>query len=202
VLEVAQVYQTLGAGGFYSPLRSILAVTDADGRSLQRYPLTVKRVAPQGAVYLLNRVLQEVVARGTAKNLGRVVSSDLGVAGKTGTTDDLRDSWFAGFTGDKVGVVWVGRDDNKPAGLTGSNGAMRVWGELFAGINPIQLDLLPPDSIEFAYIDPANRQRATKECPGARQLPFLRGSAPRKKSLCVNEIEAQQQETFFERFVE
>ncbi|MCW8889183.1 MAG: penicillin-binding protein 1B, partial [Sedimenticola sp.] len=125
-LEVTQLYQTFAAGGFYSPLRAIRAVQSSSGEQLQRYPLTVRQAVPSGPVYLLNRNLQEVVRNGTAKRLASYVDNTLNVAGKTGTTDKLRDSWFAGFSGDKVAVVWVGRDDNKPAGLTGSTGALQV----------------------------------------------------------------------------
>ena len=73
---------------------------------------------------------------GTAQSLSNWLPADLNVAGKTGTTDDLRDSWFAGYTGDHVAVVWVGRDDNKPSGLTGASGAMTVWGEMMKNIQP------------------------------------------------------------------
>jgi penicillin-binding protein 1B len=69
------------------------------------------------------------------------------VAGKTGTTNDMRDSWFAGFSGDKVVVAWVGRDDNKPMGLSGSTGALRVWGDIMASIDAQPLDDLPPDGV-------------------------------------------------------
>ena len=65
-------------------------------------------------LFLLTRTLQNVVREGTAASLNRILSPSLDIAGKTGTTDDFRDSWFAGFTGDRLAVVWVGRDDNEP----------------------------------------------------------------------------------------
>lgn len=196
-LEVTQVYQTLAAGGFYSPLRAIHGVTDAGGKALQRYPLTVDRVAPPGPVYLLNRVLQEVVVNGTGRSLRSLTGAHLQVAGKTGTTDDLRDSWFAGFTGDKVGVVWVGRDDNEPASLTGATGAMRVWGEIFDRIRPMPLELLPPVSVQPVWIDPDNGLRADAGCPRAMRVPFIKGSAPKGESPCRADIA-----NLFERFTQ
>ncbi len=196
-LEVAQIYQTLAAGGFYSPLRAIHGVTDSRGRALQRYPLTVNRVAPPGPVYLLNRVLQEVVVNGTGRGLQSLTGAHLKVAGKTGTTDDLRDSWFAGFTGDKVGVVWIGRDDNEPAGLTGAAGAMRVWGGIFDRIHPLPLELLPPASVQLVWIDPENGLRADADCPGAMQVPFIKGSAPEVESSCSAGVA-----NLFERFTQ
>ncbi|MGC2049674.1 MAG: penicillin-binding protein 1B, partial [Gallionella sp.] len=125
-VEVAQLYQTFADGGFRTPLRGIRAIVTADGKPLQRYPLNVEPVAPPAPVYLLTAALQGVVREGTAQPLSNWLPAEMNVAGKTGTTDDLRDSWFAGYTGDRVAVVWVGLDDNKPSGLTGTSGAMTV----------------------------------------------------------------------------
>jgi penicillin-binding protein 1B len=106
-LEVAQLYQTLAGGGFRTPLRAIREVLTAEGEPLQRYPLNVEQVIRPAPVYLVTTALQSVVREGTAQKLYNRLSPDLGIAGKTGTTDDYRDSWFAGFTGDRLGVVWV-----------------------------------------------------------------------------------------------
>ncbi len=184
-LEVTQLYHTFASGGFYTPLRAIREVVAADGRPLQRYPLTVRRAAPAGPVYLLDRNLQEVVRSGTGRGLARLLPSDLALAGKTGTTDELRDSWFAGFSGDRVAVAWVGRDDNRPAGLTGAQGALPVWGAAMKGLRPAPLGLPRPDTVETVWIDPRSGLRADERCEGARQFPFIRGSAPTAESSCV-----------------
>jgi penicillin-binding protein 1B len=93
------------------------------------------------------------------------------VAGKTGTTDDLRDSWFAGFTGDRLGVVWIGRDDNQSADLTGSSGALTIWGAVMKAVDASELALTPPPGIGYDTVDPTilgqNREAA------ALRLPFL-----------------------------
>jgi penicillin-binding protein 1B len=185
-LEVTQVYQTLAAGGFRSPLRAIREVTDREGTPLQRYPVTVERVVPAGPVYLVDRVLQEVVREGTARSLSRYIAPELGVAGKTGTTDELRDSWFAGFTGDKVAVVWVGRDDNAPAGLSGSRGALPIWGRVMREAHPTPVMLFPPEDVELVWIDPANGLRADESCEDATRVPFLEGGAPTLASSCMD----------------
>jgi len=185
-LEVAQVYQTLAAGGFTAPLRAIREVMDHNGNPLQRYPVTVHRSVPAGPVYLVSRAMQQVVREGTARSLSRFLPEDLGVAGKTGTTDDLRDSWFAGFTGDKVAVVWVGRDDNKPEGLSGATGALPIWGATMADARPQPLALSPPEDVALVWIDPANGLLADQSCSGAEQEPFLNGGAPTLTSSCVD----------------
>ena len=176
-MEVTQVYQTLASGGFRSPMRSIREVLNASGQPLQRYPLTVKKAGAAGPIYLVNRALQGVVEDGTARYAASALGAGRHLAGKTGTTDELRDSWFAGFGGNVVAVVWVGRDDNKPAGLSGSSGALRVWVEMMKSINPRPLELVPPEGIEVLAIEPASGLRAAGECD-ARLVPFVKGYAP------------------------
>lgn len=146
-VEVAQAYQTIAAGGFRAPLRAIREVLDASGRPLNRYPLAVESVVPAEAAYLTQWAMRRVVTQGTATWLNKRLPSGLTVAGKTGTTNDMRDSWFAGFSGDKVVVSWVGRDDNKPMGLSGSTGALRVWGDIMASLDTQPLDAAAPDGV-------------------------------------------------------
>jgi penicillin-binding protein 1B len=146
-VEVAQVYQTIAAEGFRAPLRAIREVLDASGRPLNRYPLAVESVVSAESAYLTQWAMRRVVTQGTATWLKRRLPSGLTVAGKTGTTNDMRDSWFAGFSGDKVVVAWVGRDDNKPMGLSGSTGALRVWGDIVASVDTQSLQDLAPEGI-------------------------------------------------------
>src|SRR5512147_666526 len=119
-LEVTQMYQSIASGGFRVPLRAIRDVLTAEGQPLQRYPLSIEQVIEPGPAYLITSALQGVVREGTADDLNKFLSPDIHVAGKTGTTNDLRDSWFAGYTGDRLAVVWVGRDDNQPINMTGA----------------------------------------------------------------------------------
>jgi penicillin-binding protein 1B len=114
---------------------------------LNRYPLAVESVVSAEAAYLTQWAMRRVVTQGTATWLNTRLPSGLAVAGKTGTTNDMRDSWFAGFSGDKVVVAWVGRDDNKPMGLSGSAGALRVWGDIVANLDTEPLQDLPPEGI-------------------------------------------------------
>lgn len=182
--EVTQVYQTLASGGFRTPLSAILGVVSATGEPLQRYPLKVEQKSEAAPVYLLTSVMQQAVREGTGRGLVEWVPAEVQVAGKTGTTDDYRDSWFAGFTGDRLAVVWVGRDDNEPTGLSGASGAMGVWGEMMAGLNPQPLLLPEPESIERVWIDAATGLRSAQECQGSVELPFIAGSAPTESVSC------------------
>ena len=183
-LEVAEVYQTIAGDGFRTPLRAIRAVLTAEGEPLQSYPLNVEQEIEAAPLYLLTAALQDVVREGTARELGAYLPADLGIAGKTGTTDDFRDSWFAGFTGDRLGVVWVGRDDNGPTGLSGASGAMTVWGDMMAGLNPAPLILPEPENIERVWIDPASGLLSDAGCRDAVELPFITGSAPTESAPC------------------
>jgi penicillin-binding protein 1B len=146
-LEVAQMYQTIAAGGYRAPLRAIREVMDASGRPLNRYPLAVEAAVDPRAAYLTGWAMQQVVNQGTARWLGERLPKGLTMAGKTGTTDDMRDSWFAGFSGDKVAVVWVGRDDYQPMGLAGGAGALRVWGDFMLALPNEPLAQSPPEGV-------------------------------------------------------
>jgi penicillin-binding protein 1B len=148
-------------------------VLDADNKPLQRYELNVERVIDPGPAFLLNRALQLVVAEGTGRSLNRRFSGELGLAGKTGTTNDLRDSWFAGFDGEKLAVVWMGRDDNQPMGLTGASGAMQVWGDLFSMTGATATQLLKPENVAWHGVDRESGGLADKGCENTVQLAFI-----------------------------
>jgi penicillin-binding protein 1B len=185
-LEVAQLYQTFADGGFRTPLRAIREIVTAGGEPLQRYPLNVEPVAAPAPVYLLTAGLQGVVREGTARALTNWLPTEMNVAGKTGTTDDLRDSWFAGYTGDRVAVVWVGRDDNKSSGLTGASGAMTVWGEMMKNIEPEPLQPVMPEDIELVKVDPVSGLRYDEDCAAGVPMPFIKGTAPTETSACAS----------------
>ncbi len=183
-VEVAQVYQSIAASGFRAPLRAIRDVLNTQGEPLNRYPLAVEPASSPQAAYLLTWAMRQVVQQGTATWLKTRLPKELEVAGKTGTTNELRDSWFAGFSGDKVIVAWVGRDDNQPTGLTGGTGALRIWGEIMANIDSQPLPDFPPDGIEMVNVDRYNGRRAPKGCGRAMSLPFDANALPTKTSDC------------------
>jgi len=184
-LQVAQLYQPLAAEGYSAPVRAIREVMDAEGELVGRYPLRLKPVAEREALALLDFALRRVVTHGTARSLSGLLPSDPGVRGKTGTTNDQRDAWFVGYTADWLGVVWVGRDDNLPAGVGGARTALPVWARLFAQLPLRRVQPGWPDSLEWFWIDWPQARLADEHCPGAVAIPFVAGSRPSDLSECI-----------------
>ena len=184
-LEVTQMFHTLASGGFRMPLRSIRAVLTARGEPLTRYPLSVEKEVDAPYIYLLNTALHNVVRNGTGRGVYNVLPESLVISGKTGTSNDLRDSWFAGYTGDKLGVVWVGMDDNEPAGLTGATGALRVWADIFKNIGTHSAVETQPANVKLVKIDTQSYLRADDNCSDTIELPFIDASAPQQLAPCA-----------------
>ena len=183
-MDMAAMYQTIAAGGFRMPLRSIRDIVDAYGEPLKRYPLEYDRTASLQSVHLLHYALRAVVREGTGRGVYRYLPDDFAVAGKTGTTNDGRDSWFAGFSGDLLAVSWIGRDDNGGTGLTGGSGALKVWAHFMARASERSLGYRMPDGIETHWIDEQTGYLTGKGCPHSRMLPFITGTEPRQRSNC------------------
>ena len=184
-VEVAAMYQTLASGGDRLPLRSIDAVLDAYNNPLSQYSLSVEKALPKAQVELIDFALQRTMREGTGRGAYRVLPKSLRVAGKTGTTGDLRDSWFSGYSGDTLAVVWMGRDDNGPTRYTGSSGALRVWSD-FMNKRPLQ-SLTPPlsEDIGFYNIDRQSGLLGGEGCQDDVSLPFIKGSQPRSSAPCA-----------------
>lgn len=177
-LEVAQMYGTLASGGYQTPLLAIREVVTKEGQPLSHYPLHVRQTLPEVPVYLLNWNLQQVMTAGTGASAYSYLSRDLHLAGKTGTTDDLRDSWFAGYGEDRVVVIWVGRDDNQSAALTGAEGALQIWAPLVRDLRVRSFAPQQPDGVDTVTIDLENGQRSGSGCTGALEIPYAAGHAP------------------------
>lgn len=187
-VEVTALYQSIAASGFTVPLRTIREVTTSDGQVLSRYDLEITQSFSPQAVHLLHYNLQEVMREGTGRSIYRYVPASLNLAGKTGTTDDGRDTWFAGFSGDHLGVVWLGRDGNAPTNLTGATGAMRVFGEAMAAIPQHGFAPILPDGVSYYWVDPVAQAVTQEGCEGAVFLPFIEGSQPQKTVACDGSV--------------
>lgn len=187
-VTVAQIYQGLATGGFSTPLRTIREVTDSRGSPLSRYNLAVDQVADPAAVHLVQYALQEAMREGTGRGAYRFLSRDLAVAGKTGTSDDGRDSWFAGFSGDLLAVAWMGRDDNAPTSFTGATGALPVWSRFMAGVPQAGFSPVVPDGVQYHWVNSEARVLTDEHCEGARLIPFIVGSEPQQYHGCGSDV--------------
>ena len=163
-LEAAQLFNGLANGGFKNPLRAVRAVISADGKAIKAFPLTVTPIASPETVYQLDRMLIQVMDHGTGRSAHALLPGDLVVAGKSGTSSDYRDSWFAGFSGSHLVVVWVGYDDDTPTGFTGSAGALPVWAHVMAHLAPRSFEQAMPESLAEVNIEYPTGLRAAPGC--------------------------------------
>jgi penicillin-binding protein 1B len=183
-LQVSTLYQTIASEGVYIPQRAILSVLDAKGQPLKRYPLQTENRFAADLMHLLQFGLQVTMREGTGRSAYQVLDDSWQVAGKTGTSNEQRDSWFAGYSGDHLAVVWVGRDDNGPTPLTGATGAMRVWTDLFTRLTSRPLSPLKPAGVDYQWVNPSQGALGGENCVGSELIPFLHGSEPRLKGPC------------------
>jgi penicillin-binding protein 1B len=158
------------------------------GKTLNRYPLAVKQVIPEEPIYLLSYAMNKVTKVGTAKYLSHALPAWKNAAGKTGTTNKNVDSWFAGFTGQHVASVWIGRDDNKPTGFTGAAGALRVWADFFKRIPTKPFKPTKPKSIKFYKVDKMTGLLYNPVCSESATVPFIVGTEPEKMCECKPQI--------------
>jgi penicillin-binding protein 1B len=177
-LEVAQAYTLFLNGGAVRPLRAITHVETA-ARDLKPKPTALKRVARPETAYLVTSMMRSVINEGTGAG-ARASGFTLDAAGKSGTTNDLRDAWFVGFTPELLTVVWVGLDDNKPVGLSGTQAALPIWADFMksalAGRPSVAFDV--PEGVSFAEIDRDTGKLATPGCPRTYNESFLTGTEP------------------------
>ncbi len=180
-IELAQIYHTIAANGFYSPLRAISSVFTAENIPLKRYPFEAEQRFDARVMHLINYGLQVVLREGTGKSAYQRLPEDLLLAGKTGTTNDQRDSWFAGFSGNYLSVVWVGRDDNGKTPLTGGSGALRLWIDIMTELENRSLIFQKPDGVNYYWVSSSQNG-----CHEPRYLPFIVGSEPDKRESCAS----------------
>jgi penicillin-binding protein 1B len=191
-LEVAEIYGALAAGGFRSPLRSVRAVLDPAGQPLSRYPLEIEAVADPAAVAQLQRGMSLVFERGTARSAERRLGGRA-FAGKTGTSGDFRDSWFAGFGSDTLAVAWVGRDDNLPAGLTGASGALPIWADIMAELGAAELLPMRAEGLVLAEVEYHSGLLARGACADTVVIPVPASAQLYARRDCPPESEGETQ---------
>jgi penicillin-binding protein 1B len=181
--EMATAYNVLANGGLKVEPVTILQVADDRSRVLEQHRAAVpERVVREESAFLVNDMLRSVLNEGTAAS-ARGTGFTADAAGKTGTTNDYRDAWFAGFTPDLLCVVWVGFDDNTPVGLSGTKAALPIWVDFMkaalSGRKPTPLPA-PPEGIVYVDIDKENGLLARPGCPKTRSEAFVAGTEPRE----------------------
>ncbi len=181
--EMATAYNVLANGGLKVEPVTVLRVADEKSHVLEQHraPAPLQAVHPESA-FLVTDMLRSVLNEGTAAS-ARAMGFTADAAGKTGTTNDYRDAWFAGFTPGLLAVVWVGFDDNTPVGLSGTRAALPIWVDFMkaalAGQPPMRFPR-PPDDIIFVQIDKETGLLAGPNCPKTRSEAFIAGTEPRE----------------------
>ena len=176
--EVIQAYQTIASDGFYSPLRSIREITDLKGNTNLRYPYVIEQRLRPEPINLIKFAMQQTFIKGTARgySLKKINLWDAG--GKTGTSDDQRDSWFVGYAGKYLVLVWLGFDDNRATPLTGRSGALQVWKNFINDIDPIPVEKTKLSRIVYAWTDSSDGLLSGPRCKGSILTPFVKGTEP------------------------
>ncbi len=166
-IEMAESYATIARMGGRMPLRAVRFVTNDRGRVLATSgEVQAVQVFPARDVYLVNHIMRGVVERGTAASVRRMGFKKI-AAGKTGTTNDKRDSWFIGYTPRTLALTWIGFDDNKPTGLSGSDAAVPMWARYMvtATAGEEDADFPVPSGISFVAVDATSGGLASELCP-------------------------------------
>jgi penicillin-binding protein 1B len=177
--EIAEAYTIFPNGGELRPLRTVLRIA-SDGRDvplpLQPAP---RRLARTDTTFLVTDMMRSVVNEGTGAG-ARGAGFTPDAAGKTGTTNDLRDAWFVGFTPELLTVVWVGFDDNRAIGLSGSQAALPIWTSFMmrALAGHPNIPFTPPPGITYVEIDRDTGLLPSPGCQRLIQQAFLEGTEP------------------------
>jgi penicillin-binding protein 1B len=178
--DVAEAYTLFTNGGRVHPLTAIQRV-DTPDRQWRPDVASLTRVARADTTFLVTNMMRGVLDEGTAAG-ARAAGFTLDAAGKTGTTNDLRDAWFVGFTPELLTVVWVGFDNNETIGLTGTQAALPIWTSFMnaALAGRPNISFAVPDGIAFVDIDAHTGKRARPACPQVLRESFLVGTEPQE----------------------
>lgn len=177
-IEVIQAYQTIASGGFYSPLKAIRKVNSSDNKLFFSYPSKPEQRFRSEPIFLLKFILKQTFLRGTARGFPLKVIERWNTGGKTGTSDDQRDSWFVGYAGDYLMLVWLGFDDNRKSLLTGRSGALQVWKKFMSTLDPQASEVRKPSRIKYEWVDHGDGLLSGEKCKGSLLIPFISGTEP------------------------
>ncbi|MBI5116591.1 PBP1A family penicillin-binding protein [Candidatus Poribacteria bacterium] len=178
-LDLAKIYSVFASYGNRVEPKSIRYVVDKKGKVVYQESIKKKSVLHPATCYLVTDIMKSVFIEGTGIS-AQGLALEYPIAGKTGTTNDYTDAWFAGYSPTLVTTVWVGNDANKPIGLSGSQAALPIWTKImeYSLTGAPRKEFSPPDGIEFASVDRETGMLATEFCTDIATEPFIKGTAP------------------------
>ena len=183
-MYVMQLYQAILSMGTYAPILSIREVVSADGTVLKDFRQERRQVIDPADGYQLHWAMQQVMNNGTGRSAKARLPNHV-LAGKTGTTNDMRDSWFAGTAGNHLAVVWLGRDDNKPIGLSGSAGALPIWTDMMVRMKPPVVRPRQPTAVAWDWVDSTSGKLSKEECANVVYVPLSNKNRPTEMTSCA-----------------
>ena len=192
-LQVNQMYQTIANNGEYKTLHALLAVSTVGDDVLWKRQEEGQQRVDENAAYLLNFGLHKVTKEGTAKLINKTFPRT-NMAGKTGTTDDYRDSWFSGFDKYNLTTAWVGKDNNESTGLSGASGALGLFLTYQKGRYPKSLSRRFPTSLAMASFDTNTGAHLQQGCPNSVVLPAIVDALPAAQG-CEGQVVLPKQRT-------
>lgn len=171
-LQVNQMYLPFARQGELTQVHAINKVVSSYGETLWQFEPIVTKVISTNAAYLMDYALMQVTKTGTAKSLTwRLKNSK--IAGKTGTSNDLRDSWFVGFDAKNLVTTWLGKDNNKTTGLTGSSGALLLFTEFIKKQGVVNNSTTQPDAIAMMVFEKKTGNAVTSDCANTVMYPAI-----------------------------
>ncbi|MCV2884348.1 penicillin-binding protein 1B [Aestuariibacter sp. AA17] len=192
-IEVNQMYQTIANNGKLMPIHTVQTILSADNAPIWQFSSQGRQRFDEDAAYLLNYALHKVTLEGTAKSLSKRFPN-VNMAGKTGTTDDYRDSWFSGFDNNLLITTWIGKDNNTPTGLTGTSGALALFSDFQSKQSPKSLVRRFPEGLGIAHFRVKDGMQTTAGCKGALSVPAILDALPLQTVPCDSAPPAQQKQ--------
>ena len=171
-MQINQMYLTIANQGYAEQAHAISTISSSKGETLWQFEAGNEQVISTNGAYLMDYALSEVTKTGTAKSLSWRLKNNK-VAGKTGTSNDLRDSWFIGYDNNHLVSTWLGKDDNKPTGLTGSSGALTLFSDFIKKQGIVNKKRDKPDAISMTLFEKKTGHAVTSQCDNTIQYPAI-----------------------------
>jgi len=184
-LQINQMYLALANQGYSERAHAINTISSSKGDTVWQFEAANEQVISTNAAYLMDYALTQVTETGTAKSLSWRLKNHK-VAGKTGTSNDLRDNWFVGYDNNHLITTWLGKDDNKPTGLTGSSGALVLFSDFIKKQGVVNKQHIKPDAVEMTLFEIKTGHAVTSHCDNTINYPAISAGIVMQSS-CLKE---------------